>query len=252
MFQKIRWGALLFSILLIAGCKTYYSPAGAPAPRLIQINDQLGSDTAIVNYLAPYKARLDKEMNVVIGETVTDLTRQYTAHETTMGNFFSDALLSIGQELDPAVQISFATKGGIRADVPKGPMTVSNMFEVMPFENYVVVLTITGSQFLKMLDHIVRAGGQPVAGMTLTLTNTTCEDVMVQGKPFDPSKNYTIVTYDYLADGGDGVEYFRNPVKFEKYNLLMRDGLINYVKAKTAKGEKINVHIDNRIKDARK
>lgn len=252
MFQKTKWMVLLFSVVFLSSCKHYYSTAGTPDPQLITINQQIQEDSSITNYLIPYKQQFEKEMNIVIGESVETLTRKYTAHETTMGNFFADALLSIGQKLDPTVQVSFSTKGGIRADLPKGNITVSHMFEVMPFENKLVVLTISGEKFKGLLESIVRAGGQPVGGMTLTLTNTSCEDVKIGGVPFDVTKNYTIVTYDYLADGGDGVTFFHNPIKYEKYDKFVREGLIEYVKDKTAKGEKIIAQIDNRINDVRK
>lgn len=252
MLRKFRGTGILMAVMFLVACKTQWVTTGEPTHALININSTIAGDTALERYIAPYREQMEKEMNIVIGEAANALTRQYTAHETTMGNFFSDAILAIGQQLDPTVQMSFATKGGIRTDIQKGPVTIANIFELMPFDNKLVVITITGEKMKKLFDNVVKAGGQPMGGIRLTLTNTSCEDVMIQGEAFDEKKNYTIITYDYLADGGDGVSFFHDPIRYQKYDVFVREALIEYVKSKTAKGEKISAQIDNRIKDVRK
>ncbi len=248
-----KWYYLLLGLVLLTGpgCKTSYQLKSSDARQYL-MNSEVPADSSIIQYLLPYRAKLDSAMSIVIGTSAVDLVRQYNAHETTMGNFFCDALLAVGRELDPSVQIAFGTKGGLRADIARGPVTISNMFELMPFENTLVSVTITGEDFERFLTHLARSGGQPIAGMTLTLTSDGCKDVMIQGKPFDRQASYTFISYDYLVDGGDGIEFFSNPVKITRFDLMVRDALIRYVRSLTASGKAIHTVIDNRIKDERK
>ncbi|MBD1431339.1 5'-nucleotidase C-terminal domain-containing protein [Sphingobacterium sp. DN00404] len=205
------------------------------------------ADSSIINYYAPYKAKLEAAMNRIIGYAEGPITRNRNAPESLMGNFFADALLWKGKQLDQEVQASFATKDGIRADLHAGDITVGNIFEVMPFENAVCILTLSGGDMLRLADYMVKTGGQPVGGIELVIENGKAKEFLVEGKPIDPDAHYKLATYDYLANGGDYVTFFDKPIAREDYTQLLRETLMQYVSGITKQGKHVQAQLDGRI-----
>src|SRR5690606_13403560 len=194
----------------------------------------------------PYKQQLDAEMNRVIGISDQYLTHS-RASESLMGNFFADALLWKGRQLDPEVQASFATKGGIRAELKTGDITIGNIFQIMPFENALVILTLSGTDMLRWADQMASTGGQPASGIKLVIENGKVKEFLVQGKPVDPNAHYKLVTYDYLANGGDYVTFFDNPIAREDYTQLLRETLMEYVSDLKKQGKHVQAQFDGRV-----
>ncbi|WP_229707461.1 5'-nucleotidase C-terminal domain-containing protein [Sphingobacterium alkalisoli] len=236
----------IFIIVLLAGCKSTYL---ARENRLMTytINSDLPEDTAIVNYYSPFKKTMEGEMNRQIGISEKFLNKSRSEPEFLIGNFFADALLEIGKKIDPAVEISFSTKGGIRSELKQGAVTVGSMFELMPFENTITLLDISGSDLLVLADFIANTGGQPIGGFTMKIKDNQVITIRLNGKAIDPAKSYKLVTYDYLANGGDNVKGLSTPLKRINTSILVREGLINYVEQLTKENKKINTQLDGRI-----
>jgi 2',3'-cyclic-nucleotide 2'-phosphodiesterase (5'-nucleotidase family) len=105
--------------------------------------------------------------------------------------------------------------GGIRAGLPRGPITYGQLYAVLPFDNQLMALDLTGAQVLRILEQslVERAGAMQVAGMTFrfSMSKPVGQRVLeatVGGQPLDPERVYRLVTIDYLAAGGDGQETF--------------------------------------------
>lgn len=245
--KRAVWWCSLFSVaLLLFACKTqlhHQLDKGQYYP----IDASIAADSSIVNYYAPYKAKLEAEMNRVVGYADNNVTRNRNAPESLMGNFFADALLWKGKQLDPEVQASFATKDGIRADLHAGNITVGNIFEVMPFENVVSILTLSGTDMLRLADYMAKAGGQPVGGMQLVIENGQVKEFLLQGKPINPDVDYKLATYDYLANGGDYVTFFDKPIAREDYTQLLRETLMEYVSDLKKQGKHVQAQLDGRV-----
>ncbi len=185
-------------------------------------------------------------MSRIIGHTDAPLTRPFTAPETLLGNFFADALLAEGQRLYPA-DFSFGTKGALRRELMKGAITVGHIFELMPFENELVILGLTGGNVQQLADYIAATGGQPIAGLQMTINNDTAKNILISGIPLDLSKTYTVATYDYLANGGDRVKGLAQPLRRMDTGKKIRELLIDYISRQTAAGKTINTQTDGRI-----
>ncbi|GGB80085.1 5'-nucleotidase C-terminal domain-containing protein [Dyadobacter sediminis] len=237
--------ALLCSVLLIASCHHPLTVATSNYKQYA-IDAQTGADSAFINYYLPYKEKMQAEMDKVIGQTEQELTKP-AAPETLMGNFFADALLTEGLKKDPSIQFTLSTKGGLRTTFPKGNITVSHVFELMPFENEMVVLKLTGENVRKLIDFIVNKDGEPISGMRMKIRNKQAYDVTIAGQPFDVNKTYNLLTYDYLADGGDDLECLRNPLERHEINKKVRDALLENITDLTRQGKKINAQLDGRI-----
>jgi 2',3'-cyclic-nucleotide 2'-phosphodiesterase (5'-nucleotidase family) len=206
-------------------------------------------DSAIYNTIAPYKKTQDEKMKTVIAQSEDALLKADV--ESSLGNFFCDAVLYETKKLlgvDSAmVDIAVFNKGGLRNALPKGNITVGNIFELMPFDNELVILKLSGSQIKDMLTKIAEKGGIPVGGMTLLITKTTASNITIKGKPFDETKDYWVVTSDYLANGGDNYTFFKNAKERKVMNILLRDVIINYCKDITQQGKILKPTLDGRI-----
>ncbi|MGG7663800.1 5'-nucleotidase C-terminal domain-containing protein [Dyadobacter sp. BHUBP1] len=236
---------LLAGLCLMASCqkrlsvsKTEYKQYG--------IDQQVGADSAIIRYYQPYKAKMQAEMNRVVGQTDVALTKP-SDPETLMGNFFADAMLKEGLKKDPTIQFTLATKGGLRTTFPKGNITVSHVFELMPFENEMVVLKLSGPNVQQVIDFIAKKDGEPVAGIRMKIRDNKAYDVTIGGEPFDINKTYNLLTYDYLADGGDDLECLRNPLERREINQKVREALFENISDLTLQGKKITAQLDGRI-----
>ncbi|MCE7064812.1 5'-nucleotidase C-terminal domain-containing protein [Dyadobacter sp. CY326] len=210
------------------------------------INAQTSEDSAIVNYYLPYKQKMQAEMGKVIGQTAEELTKPANP-ETLMGNYFADALLTEGLKKDTTIQFTLSTKGGLRTTFPKGDITVSHVFELMPFENEMVVLKLSGEKVQEVINFIVKKDGEPISGMHMKIRNGAAYDVTIAGQPFDKNKTYNLLTYDYLADGGDELECLRNPLERREINKKVRDALLDNINDLTRQGKKITAQLDERI-----
>ena len=189
---------------------------------------------------------METEMDRVIGQSDQEITKT-SDPETLMGDFFSDAILTEGLKKDATIQFTLSTKGGLRTSFPKGNITVSKVFELMPFENELVVLKLSGASVQKVIDFIVKSNGQPVAGLRMNIKDKRATDVMIAGKPFDVNQSYNLLTYDYLANGAEGLEFLSEALERKNIDKKVRDALIDYINGLTNAGKTINTQLDGRI-----
>lgn len=240
------YSILLFAgISLMASCRKQLTVTKSEYKQY-GIDQQVGADSVILRYYEPYKKKMQAEMNRVIGQTDQALTKPGDP-ETLMGNFFAEAMLKEGFKKDPTIQFTLATKGGLRTTFPKGDITVSQVYELMPFENEMVVLKLSGPNVQKVIDFIAKKDGEPVAGIRMKIRNNAAYDVTIGGQPFDINKTYNLLTYDYLADGGDDLECLRNPLERREINQKVREALLENINDLTRQGKKITAQLDGRI-----
>jgi 5'-nucleotidase len=158
-------------------------------------------------------AEAAETMDQPIGETAVALQPQ-SSGEFALGNLVVDAMLDA--ELDgQTADIAMHNNGGIRAALPKGPVSFGQLYAVLPFDNQLMAMDLTGEQVLRILEHSVSSspGKMQVAGMAFRFdmsrpAGDRILEVTVGGEPLDPARFYRVVTIDYLASGGDGQETF--------------------------------------------
>jgi 2',3'-cyclic-nucleotide 2'-phosphodiesterase (5'-nucleotidase family) len=117
----------------------------------------------------------------------------------------------------------------------------------MPFDNELVLLKLSGLQFKDMLLKICEKGGIPVGGMKMIISNNKPTNILINEKLFDDTKDYWVVTSDYLANGGDNYTFFKNAIERRAMNILLRNVIINYCKDVTQSGKTIKSQLDGRI-----
>jgi 2',3'-cyclic-nucleotide 2'-phosphodiesterase (5'-nucleotidase family) len=152
-------------------------------------------------------ARNEERMKEVLGTlTATAEKSKDPLASGSMGNLLSDALRAYA-----VADVGLMNRGGIRAELQGGPITRRDVFEVMPFDNNVVVLKLTGAELTGLVRNAIEGkahSGIEVSGMTIQVLvdaagKRTLTGIEVGGKPADPNKTYRVAMNSFMADGGD-------------------------------------------------
>lgn len=240
--------AFSISLLFLSACSSTKYALTKSNRAEYAVTSEIAADSAIIKTYMPYKVKVEAEMNEVIGSTDVVLSKRSTLPESVLGNFFADAVFNQVKKIEPQVDFVFPTTvGGLRNDIAKGPITVSSIFELMPFENQLVLFNLKGDDVLKVVNYIASRGGQPVSGLRFEIKDRKPENIIINGKAFDVNKSYWVVASDYIAGGGDDAIGFDKPIARKDIGLLVRDALIKEVKEVKAAGKSINTELDGRI-----
>jgi 2',3'-cyclic-nucleotide 2'-phosphodiesterase (5'-nucleotidase family) len=124
--------------------------------------------------------------------------------------------------------------GGIRAPLPKGAIKMKTAFNIMPFENKVVVAQMKGSVLMKLVNYLTKAKrAHPISGMELAITrNGTIKTLRVQGKEIESNRIYFVATNDYLFKGGDRMDFFQKSETVLDIDYKIRNVLIDHFTTK--------------------
>ena len=217
----------------------------------IEINQQVLSDSSIVKYYQPFKKNLEESlMNTPISYSPETYKKNDGELNSTLSNMFADATYEMsnpvfnkmsGQNID----IVLLNNGGIRSIISKGNISEKTAFELMPFENSIVVLELSGLSIIKMIDYLRKVKLQhPIKGLQITLNNDySVNEVNINGVNIEKEKKYYVATTDYLLEGGDKMYFLAETTKTTDINYKMRDILIDYFK----KYDTIKLKSDNRF-----
>jgi len=205
------------------------------------------ADSNYIAYLQPIKAKVDAQMNDIIGQAAE--TMKGHAPESLLSNFCADVYLQAATKyMHSDVDIAIVNLGGLRTEVPAGNITVRKVFELMPFENELVILWLNGDKLLELLQYFASMGGEGVAGLRMEIENEKAVNITVNNKPLDKNRLYSIATNDYLAGGNDKMEQLAHYEKRVNTGLKVRNILLHYIKEETKKGNKIQSKLDGRVK----
>lgn len=211
-----------------------------------RINDELQKDSSLLTFLQPYSLNVNKTMNDVIG--IADIALEKKSPEGTLGNFMVDAFFTMAQEkYATKVDVAMVNYGGIRlTQLPAGNVTTGKIFELMPFDNLLILQKIKGNILQQLLDLIAAKGGWPMAGLAMQIKDKKAVNVTIGGKPIDPNVTYTVVNSDFIANGGDNADMLRTIPQITN-GYLMRDAIIDYIKRLKSQGKNISAKIENRV-----
>ncbi|WP_080238802.1 5'-nucleotidase C-terminal domain-containing protein [Spirosoma rigui] len=205
------------------------------------------ADASVARFLTPYRQGLEKTMSEVLTRSTARIEKGQP--DGPLNDILTDALLQQAtQRYGKPIDCSHLNYGGIRNNLPEGNITTGSIFEVMPFDNQLVVLTLTGTMLQQLLDHFANGNKLVVGGMRATIHDGKVQSVtFANGRTLQPTETYTIVTSDYIADGGDSANFLKNAVKRETLNYLMRDALIDYFRQQGKSGQPLMPTSDGRI-----
>lgn len=248
---RISLTVLVVIVLSLVGCQPSYYQASKTENLSRPINPEIateGSTTAatVAATIQPYQEQLSSKMEEVIGQT--PLTLEKKKPESRLGNWAAELLQQATKDLFPDLEIAFSSQnyGGIRVnELAAGPVTVNNIYEIMPFDNELVAVEMNGFVLQEFIDHMAADGGWPVSsGLRFRIENDKGVDVLINGEPIAFNRNYVVGLPDYVANGGSGSKMLKDRQQY-KSGQLIRDLMIEYTRRKEGP---IKVELDGRVR----
>ena len=237
-------------LLLVGACqRAAYAPTARFAPATsVAVGKTQAEDPVAAALIAPYHDKVTSQMQEVLGTAPAALAK--SSGESPLANFVADlqrerASLALGQP----VPLGVMTNGGLRAGFAAGPVTLGSVFELMPFENELVVLDASGQVVQQLFDYAAR-GKMAISGATYTVTfDGQPRDILIGGQPFDPNQDrlWSIAISDYLAGGGDNMVFFKT-IEPRRTNVLLRNAIADHIRALTKAGKLVTAKVEGRVR----
>ena len=216
----------LIPVLLILSCKPH-SWKVKTSKNLINSSETIAiKDAEIENWLNFYKDSVNKQMSKVIANTQVDLLaarsrgrlNQEIENQANLGRIAADYVQQAADnymlsQYGSLSHFAILNHMGLRNSIFKGDITLGKVFEVMPFDNELVVLQLSGSQCDSLFNFIAQLGGSPISNLELTINDTTYTEAKARGLNFDSRKTYFVATSDFLLGGGDNFIMLKHPKK---------------------------------------
>ncbi|WP_396600732.1 5'-nucleotidase C-terminal domain-containing protein [Algibacter sp. R77976] len=241
---------ILLYFFVFLNCKQEKSQLTKIEGKQILISDSLKIDPEIEAYIKPFRDNIQKDLDSVLGYSANTYSKRDGDLNSALGNFMADAVYS---EANPVfksrtgkdIDMVLLNYGGIRATLNKGNVSKRTAFQLMPFENYIVVVAIKSNQIDSLIQYLARdKSAHPISNLKLTLDkNYNVVDAKIKGKPISQNKTYYVATSDYLYNGGDNMSFFQPNDSIYKIDYKIRNAIID----KFNKLDTINPVIDNRF-----
>ena len=244
---KIVW---LAALLAAGGCqRAAYVPTARFAPVTSQpVAKTQAEDPAIAALIQPYHDKVTAQMTEVLGIAPAPITK--ASGENPLSNFVADLQRTrASKELKEPIALGVMTNGGLRAGFAAGPVTLGSVFELMPFENELVVLDAPGPVIEDLFEYAAHIK-MAVSGATYTVTfDGQPKDIRIGGQLFDVNQDrtYTIAISDYLATGGDNLNFFK-ALTPRHTNVLLRTAIADHIRDLTKAGQPITARVEGRVK----
>ena len=260
--MKLRLHIIYIVAILLSACSTQLV---IKSKQNSIVSVSASPDSLITSIIEPYKIGIDSVMNEVLCVSEIEMTKGRP--ESLLGNFVTDLCLD---QYSYLADICIMNNGGLRSTLPQGEITRGKIYELMPFENELVVLELNTSELFDLIEYIFVREGEPFSGlsvysidscmvlssrnilyrqednilMSVPVIASSCggeEEVYIVSE-IEETYKIRVLTSDYLANGGDKMSFFNNKNQL-KVGLKLRDAIINYCKSE----QTISSKLDGRI-----
>jgi 2',3'-cyclic-nucleotide 2'-phosphodiesterase (5'-nucleotidase family) len=216
----------------------------------IEINDSLVGVSKIEDFIKPYREHVNNTLDSVLAYSAGTYSKTDGDLNTAIGNLMADAVLEEANAVFESrtgkkIDMVLLNHGGIRAILSKGNVTTRTAYEIMPFENSVVVASLKGTHINEMIAYLQKAKrAHPISGLSIKLNiNYELIEAKINDNAIDENKTYYVATNDYLYSGGDSMDFFQQSDSLYVLDYKIRNVLIDYF----SKKDTINPVIDNRF-----
>lgn len=247
--MKIKHLIVAAFVLLFANCKNDLQLTKIEGKR-IEITDTLATNQDIEKFIAPYRVRINKDLDSVLAYAVDTYSKTDGHLNTAIGNFLADVVYEQSNPIFKTrtgldIDMVLLNHGGIRSIISKGNISARTAFQVMPFENSVIVIALKGTQINELINYLTKAKrAHPISKLKLELDQSfKVTSALINGEKIQPQKTYYVATNDYLYNGGDGMTFFQPNEGEFVLDYKIRNTLIDYFK----KTDTIKPTIDDRF-----
>jgi 5'-nucleotidase len=168
---------------------------------------QLPEDDGLKAFISDYNNRFAAEMSKVVCESLMDFpVADVRTQENALANMVADALRAT-----TGADIALFNGGNFRAGIDSGPVSFGDLYEVMPYDNFLLKVKLSGAELRAALEAggaQYGDGGFPqVSGMRLRYLDGRLVDVSIGGEALDPAREYSLLITDFVGRGGDGYPF---------------------------------------------
>lgn len=234
-----RFFYLLLGPLFLIGCENSEYHVERIEGEQIPVKDSIPENDSISAFIAPYKERINREMDSVLAYAPNNLSKTDGDLNTALGNMMADAVMELSNPVfesrsGKSLDMVLLNHGGIRSSVNEGEVTTRTAYQLMPFENEVVVAELKGEQIREIIKYLIEGQtAHPISGMELVIDrNNEVQSAFIQGQPIEDDKIYYVATNDYLYQGGDNMVFFSRAENVTGLDYKIRNLLIDYFKQK--------------------
>ena len=226
-----------FAILTLFSCKNKPQHLIKIEGKQLSVDEKITSTAAIDTLIKPYSIKVTKEMNTTLSYTPIKLNRFDGELESTLGNLMADMCYEranpiFNSRTGENIDFAMFNFGGIRAEISKGEITRRNAFQLMPFENSLVIVELTAEKVNELVFYLIQQKkAHPLSKQINLSIDENSFDLKINNKPIDTSKTYFVLTSDYLQNGGDNMVFFKNPVNLFKTDYKVRNAILDYFAA---------------------
>lgn len=228
---------VFITIVLFNSCAQGPSHLTSIKGTQLPVNSEIHTNDSIEVFITPYRNRVNSVLDSSLAYAPKAIVKSDGELNTSEGNLMADILMQQSQPIFALrtgrdVDIALLNYGGIRNVISAGTVTARTAFEVMPFENYIVVLELPGTAIREMVNYLIDSNRpQPFSGMKIVLNSEgEIQSLNIQGKPFDENKTYFLATIDYLLQGGGNMEFLKEHKSVTELDYLLRNAMIDYFK----------------------
>ena len=152
------------------------------------------------------------------------------------------------KQLGQPIAFAIQNQGGIRiSNISKGPISKGKIFELMPFDNRVVILSLDSMEVQELVQHIVNSGGWPIShSIKIVQDSTEALAILIHGMPLKTDTVYQVGLPDYVANGGSDSGFLKGKSQ-QQLDLFIRDALIHDLEEFTKNGQVIESVIEGRL-----
>jgi 2',3'-cyclic-nucleotide 2'-phosphodiesterase (5'-nucleotidase family) len=244
---------LFIFILLILAATSCQLPENPSLTRSRQttLDSTIAHDLTIAAYISPLRDSVNAIMNEVIGTSREEMFSKKP--ESPLSSFVADllreeALKELKElEKEQLPVITVINIRGLRAPLPEGLIKVKHIYALMPFENQMVILKMTGKDIKKLYQHIGESNGDGLSGGSFTFDDQSVKNPKINNRPVENDSLYYVVTSDYLATGGDHYNIFANAEDKHESSQKIRDLIIQHIRDLDKKDISIPVPVNTRI-----
>ena len=201
------------SILALLFLLSFHLAAQPPSTKaeVIPVAASIPEDPEIQKVIAPLAAEIKASFDLPLVQAPQGLFRGRRGEENLLGYWVSDVMRGTAEAVTgKPVRLAITNAGGLRSNLRPGLLKVADIFELLPFENELVVIELTGAEVIQVVkESIVRRGGEPCSGVKAVVQGTpdagTLTVTWADGSPIDPETTVKVATSDYLYGGGDSI-----------------------------------------------
>lgn len=250
MNLKIQHFVIIITFILFPSCGDVPKSLSKIQGKQLPISDSIAVDDSIASFVAPYRNRVNTVLDSALAYAPKVISKEDGVYNTTAGNLMADIVLSEANPIfkartDNQIDFVILNHGGIRSIISKGNISARTAYEVMPFDNSIVVVELKGKSIRDLISFLIRSNrAHPIAGLQIVLDkNDSLKSASIQGRPFDENRTYYVATSDYLVSGGDNMGFFKDNMGSTNTNYLIRNAMIDYF----SKIDTVAPTVDNRF-----